>query len=168
MRRGVWGLILSALAFSVSYAFVEYYIIRDTTFGYNPVLFSLLYPYHFAMAAVFVIAAYGLLCAHVSVKGIVPSLVIAGALFSSMLAIEDFVWFVLRAAAPVHGDANAGKLVVAGEWTTQFMGSVDAHFTAIPNWYFLSIGFSAAALGTTRRRQRQQLTAAASDHLLTT
>jgi len=166
MRRGVLELVLFALAFSVSYAFIEYYIIRDTTFGCNPVLFSLIYPYHFAMAAVFGVAAYGLLCAHVSIKGIVPSLIIVCALFSSMLAVEDFTWFALRAAAPVHGDANAGKLVVSGEWTTQFMGSVDAHFTAIPNWYFLSVAFSAVALATTRRRQ--QLTAAASDHLLTT
>jgi hypothetical protein len=167
MRRGVWGLILSALAFSVSYAFVEYYIIRDTTLGYNPILFSLIYPYHFAMAAMFGIAAYGLLCAHVSIKGIVPSLIIVGALFSSMLAVEDFTWFVLRAAAPVHGDANAGRLVVPGEWTTQFMGSIDAHFTALPNWYFLGVAFSVFALATTRRRQ-QSTAVAASNHLLTT
>jgi len=69
MRCGILGLVLSALTFSVSYAFVEYYEIRDTTFGYNPVLFSLVYPYHFVMAAVFGLAAYGLLSAHVGTKG---------------------------------------------------------------------------------------------------
>lgn len=160
MRRGILGLVLSALTFSVSYAFVEYYVIRDTTFGYNPVLFSLVYPYHFVMAAVFGLATYGLLSAHVGTKGRVTSLILVGALFSSMLAVEDFIWFTLRAAAPVDGDANAGKLVVPGEWTTRFMGSVDAHFTEIPNWYLLSVGFSAAALVT--RRSRHRLAAVAS------
>jgi hypothetical protein len=166
MWRGGWVLALSALAFSVSYAFVEYYVIRDTTLGYKPVLFSLVYPYHFAMASVFGLATYGLLRVHVSIKGLVPSLIIIGALFSSMLVTEDFTWFALRAAAPIQGDVNAGKLVMSGEWTTQFMGSVDAHFTAIPNWYFLSIVFSAIALATTR--SRQQLAAVASGHLLMT
>jgi hypothetical protein len=73
-------------------------------------------------------------------------------LFSSMLSIEDFGWFMLRAVAPVQGDINAGRLVMPGEWTTQFMGSVDVHFTAIPNWYFLSVVF--LAIGWTRRRAR--------------
>lgn len=160
MHRGILGLVLSALIFSVSYAFVEYYVIRDTTFGYGPVLFSLLYPYHFVMAVVFGLAAYGLLSIHVGTKGLVTSLILIGALFSSMLVVEDFMWFTLRAAAPAEGDANAGKLVVPGEWTTRFMGSIDAHFTAVPNWYFLSVGFSAAALAT--RRSRQRLAAVAS------
>ncbi|HXV46742.1 MAG TPA: hypothetical protein VD736_08725 [Nitrososphaera sp.] len=155
-----YKILVLALAFSVSYAFLEYYVIRDTTFGYKPVLFSLVYPYHFAMAVVFGLAAYGLLSAHGSVRGLVPSLMIAGALFFSMLAVEDFTWFALRAAAPFDGDANAGRLVVPGEWTTRFMGSVDTYFTAIPNWYFLGAGFSAAALATTRGRQ--QLAAVAS------
>jgi hypothetical protein len=85
----------------------------------------------------------------------------AGALFSSMLAVEDFTWFALRAAAPVHGDANAGSLIMPGEWTTQFMGSVDAYFTAIPNWYFLGASLSAAALVTARGRQRLAAVASA-------
>jgi hypothetical protein len=161
MRRGLLGLVLSALTFSVSYAFVEYYVIRDTTFGYSPVLFSLVYPYHFAMAAVFGLAAYCLLSVHVGAKGLVTSLILVGALFSTMLAVEDFTWFALRAAAPVDGDANAGRLVVSGEWTTQFMGSIDVHFTAIPNWYFLGAGFSAAALATMRSKRRLAAVASA-------
>jgi hypothetical protein len=161
MRHKILGLVLSALAFSISYAFVEYYVIRDTTFGYNPVLFSLIYPYHFAMALVFGLAAYSLLHAHISMRGFVPSFILVGALFSSMLAIEDFTWFTLRAAAPVQDDANAGKLVMPGEWTTQFMGSVDTNFTAIPNWYFLGIAFSAVALVVTRDRQQLAVIASA-------
>ena len=149
----VLGLVLSALLFSISCALVEYYVIRDTTFGYSPTLFSLVYPYHFAMAAVFGLAAYGLLCGRVSIKSIIPSVIMVSALFSSMLAVEDFTWFTLRAVAPMHGDVNAGKLIMSGEWTTQFMGSVDAHFTAIPNWYFLSVVFSALVMMTTRRQQ---------------
>jgi hypothetical protein len=159
MKRGFLGLAISALAFSVAYGFLEYYVIRDTTFGYNPVLLSLLYPYHFAMAAAFGVAAYGLLRTHVVVRGIIPSLVIIGAVFSSMLAVEDFTWFTLRAVAPVQGDMNAGRLVLPGEWTTQFMGSVDAHFTAIPNWYFLSAAFLAAFVAT---REKQCLATIAS------
>lgn len=147
-------LALSALTFSILYAFVEYYIIRDTTFDSSPVLFSLIYPYHFAMASVFGLATYGLLSMHVNVKDLVPTLIMVGAIFSSMLAVEDFTWFALRAAAPVHGDTNAGRLVMPGEWTTQFMGSIDVHFTAIPNWYFFGLAFSAAALLTTSSRQR--------------
>ena len=148
------GLVLSACVFSISYAFIEYYLIRDTTFGHQPVLLSLVYPYHFAMAAVFGVVAYGILSTHVSMKGLAPSLILVGALFSSMLAVEDFMWFTLRAAAPVDGDVNAGKLVMHGEWTTQFMGSTDAHYTAIPNWYFIGIAFSAGALMVTRSRQQ--------------
>ena len=151
--RGASSLVLFALVFSVSYAFVEYYVIRDTTFGYSPMLFSLIYPYHFAMVAVFGLAAFGLLWGHISMKSLIPSLIMVGAVFSSMLAVEDFTWFTLRAGAPMQGDINAGKLINSGEWTTQFMGSVDAYFTAIPNWYFLSIVLSAVALVTTRRRQ---------------
>ena len=166
MQCGGLMLALCALAFSVSYAFVEYYVIRDTTLSYNPILFSLVYPYHFAMASVFGLAAYGLLRAHRGMKGLAPSIIMIGALFSSMLAVEDFTWFALRAAAPIQGDANAGRLNMSGEWTTQFMGSVDAHFTAIPNWYFLSVVFSSVALAAARRRQ--QPAAIASGHLLTT
>jgi hypothetical protein len=161
MRNKILGLALSALAFSISYAFVEYYVIRDTSFGYNPVLFSLIYPYHFAMFAVFGLAAYGLLSAHVGRSGILSSLILVGALISSMLAVEDFTWFALRAVAPISDDSNAGKLVMPGEWTTQFIGSIDAHFTAIPNWYFLGAAFSAAALVTKRGRQRLAAVASA-------
>lgn|SRR5581483_1191089 len=139
--RKVWALVLSASLFSIAYGFVEYYAIRDTTFGYNPVMFSLVYPYHFIMAAVFGLTAYALLTMH-GIKGAIPSLILTVALFSSMLVVEDFTWFALRAVAPVHGDSNAGKLISQGEWTTRFMGSTDAYFTAIPNWYFASIAFS--------------------------
>jgi hypothetical protein len=110
MRNKILGLALSALAFSISYAFVEYYVIRDTSFGYNPVLFSLIYPYHFAMFAVFGLAAYGLLSAHVGRSGILSSLILVGALISSMLAVEDFTWFALRAVAPISDDSNAGRI----------------------------------------------------------
>ena len=71
MWRSGWVLVLSSLAFSVSYAFVEYYVIRETALGYIPVLFSLVYPYHFAMVSVFGLAAYGLLRANVGMKGLV-------------------------------------------------------------------------------------------------
>jgi hypothetical protein len=160
MRLGISGLVLSALVFSISYAFVEYYVIRDTSFGYYPVLFSLIYPYHFAMAAVFGLAVFGLVRIQTGVKGLAPSLVLAGLLFSGMLAVEDFTWFALRAAAPVQGDMNAGMLVLPGEWTTRFMGSVDAYFTAIPNWYFLSAGFL-AGLAAVQGRQRLAVAASA-------
>lgn len=152
MRLGVLGLTLSALTFSISYAFAEYYVIRDTSFGYNPVLFSLIYPYHFAMAAVFGLVVWSMLRVQMVTNGLAPSLILASLLFSGMLAIEDFAWFTLRAAAPVQGDLNAGRLVLHGEWTTQFMGSVDAHFTAIPNWYFLSVGLL-AGLATSQGRR---------------
>src|SRR5438093_10988843 len=104
----VLGLVLSALLFSISYALVEYYVLRDTTFGYSAMLFSLVYPYHFAMAAEFGLAAYGLLCGRVSIKSIIPSVSRVSALFSSMLAVEDFTWFTLRAVAPIIDDVNAG------------------------------------------------------------
>ena len=158
MRR-ILGLVLAALAFSISYAFVEYYLIRDTTFGYNPMLFSLLYPYHLGMAAAFGLASYGLLRSHNLLRGRVQSLILACALFSSMLAVEDFTWFALRASAPLEGDLNAGSLILPGEWTTQFIGSVDLYFTAIPNWYFLSVGFLAASAMT---REKRRLAALAS------
>lgn len=152
MELKIWAIILSASVFSIAYAFVEYYVIRDTTFGYNPVMFSLIYPYHIVMAAVFGLAAYGLLAMH-GIKGAIPSLILAGALFSSMLVVEDFTWFALRAVAPLHGDSNAGKLIADGEWTTRFMGSTDVYFTAIPNWYFASLAFSAISMMAARGRR---------------
>ena len=147
---GVVRLALFALAFSVGYGFVEYYIIQDTTFGHNPVLFSLVYPYHFGMAAVFGITAYGLLAVH-GVRRTMPILALIGALTLSMLAVEDFTWFSLRALAPLDGDTNGGKLIMHGEWTTRFMGSTDAYFMAVPNWYFLSLASAAIVLITRRR-----------------
>lgn len=111
------------------------------------------------MAALFGVAAYGFLSRSTGLRGLLPTLFVIGAIFSSMLVIEDFMWFTLRAAAPYQGDANAGKLIMDGEWSTRFMGSVDAYFTAIPNWYFLNIIFSAVVLTLIRGKQR--LTAAA-------
>jgi len=143
---------LSASLFSIAYGFVEYYAIRDTTFGYSPIMFSLIYPYHFVMAGVFGLTAYGLIMMH-SIRGAIPSFILTVALFSSMLVVEDFTWFALRAVAPVHGDSNAGKLMAQGEWTTRFMGSTDVYFTTIPNWYFASLAFSAiSAIAIKSRR----------------
>ena len=155
-------LISYALAFSVSYALFEYYFIRDPSFGHRTVI-SLIYPYHFAMGAAFGLVAYGVVRSLGKMKGIVPIFILICAVFSSMLAVEDFTWFALRASAPFDGDTNAGELIMAGEWTTQFMGSVDAHYTAIPNWYFLGPAFSVAALATTLVRTQPR-----KDHLLTT
>jgi len=152
-----WELVLSGSIFSIAYAVIEYYIIRDPSFGMNPVLFSLIYPYHFAMLTVFGLAAYGLLHTQIRMKGLLTSIVLIGALVSSMLVVEDFAWFALRAGAPVDGDANGGKLVIPGEWTTQFAGSTDAYFTAIPNWYFASLAFSVIALVVFRERDQPLL-----------
>jgi hypothetical protein len=53
-------------------------------------------------------------------------------------------------------------LIMHGEWTTQFMGSTDAYFTAIPNWYFMNIVFLAIALAVIRARQQPLATAVVS------
>lgn len=153
-QKKIRTLVFSAIVFAVAYAFIEYYVIRDTTFGYSPVLFSLVYPYHFAMAAIFGLVAYFLLhSANTGVKSLAPTLIMAGALISSMLVVEDFSWFVLRAIAPIHHDINAGRLISEGEWTTRFMGSTDAYFTAIPNWYFVNIIFSATSIAIIKTKQ---------------
>lgn len=148
------GVIICAVLFSVGYALIEYYVIIDTTFGLQPVLFSLIYPYHFLMALVFGLAGYLFLYAHLGTRALIPGIVLTGALFSSMLVIEDFAWFSLRAAAPLAGDLNAGKLVMEGEWSTQFLGSIDFHFTEVPNWYFLNIMFTVGVILATRSRPR--------------
>jgi hypothetical protein len=152
--KGQWRLAISAVVFSVGYAFLEYYVIRDTTFGLQPVLFSLLYPYHFLMALAFGLAGYAFLRTHSGPRALLPGIILTGALFSTMLVIEDFMWFTLRAAAPLQEDMNGGRLVMQGEWSTQFLGSVDAHLTAIPNWYFLNLLFTLAVIMTTRSRQK--------------
>jgi hypothetical protein len=145
--------IISAIAFSVAYAVVEYYWIRDPTFGLDPVLFTLLYPYHFIMALIFGLATYVILSADLRQKTIFSRLMLIGGLLSLMLVVEDFAWFTFRAIAPVNGDANGGRWILKGEWTTKFMGSTDAYFTAIPNWYFLSIAFCAASFKLIRGKQ---------------
>lgn len=71
-----------------------------------------------------------------------------------MLILEDFMWFTLRASAPIEGDLNGGSLVKQGEWSTQFLGSIDAQFTAIPNWYFLNALFTFSVFLMTRTRPR--------------
>jgi hypothetical protein len=63
------------------------------------------------------------------------------------------MWFALRATAPLDHDVNGGRLVVQGEWSTQFLGSVDIHLTAIPIWYFTNVAFTLAVFGIARVRQ---------------
>jgi hypothetical protein len=147
------GVILFAVLFSVGYALIEYYVIRDTTFGFQPVLFSLIYPYHFLMALAFGLAGYLFLHLHIGAKGLVSGIILTGALFSSMLVIEDFAWFSLRAVAPLQGDTNGGKLVMAGEWSTQFLGSTNVQLTEIPNWYFLNVFFTCSIIVATRSKE---------------
>jgi len=151
--RGLRGLVICAGLFSFAYAIVEYYIIQDTTFGLKPILFSLLYPYHLAMALVFGIAAYSFLTFHTGHRPLLSALILSGALFSSMLVAEDFMWFALRAAAPLDHDLNAGRLVTQGEWSTQFLGSVDVRLTAIPNWYFVNVAFTLTVFGIAKGRR---------------
>lgn len=124
--------------FSILYAAFEYYLVTDPSYGIRPVLFSLIYPYHLLMAGVFGIAAYSIVVRNFRIrKNGVLTLVLVGTMFSVMLVIEDFAWFTFRAVAPRDGDINAGKLVIEGEWTTQFMGSTSFYYTAVPNWYFV-------------------------------
>jgi hypothetical protein len=148
------GVVIFTLLFAVGYAFIEYYLIRDTTFGFQPVLFSLIYPYHFLMAAIFGIAGYIILHFHLGPRSLVSAVILTGALFSTMLVIEDFMWFSLRAAMPIEGDLNAGKLVMQGEWSTQFLGSVGIQFTEIPNWYFMNGFFALAVFLATRGKPK--------------
>jgi hypothetical protein len=152
--KGQWPLVFSAVLFSIGYAFLEYYIIQDTTFGFQPVLFSLLYPYHFIMAIAFGLAGYTFLRVHIGPKAFLPGLILTGALFSSMLVIEDFMWFTLRATAPLNEDMNGGRLVMQGEWSTRFLGSLDARLTEIPNWYFLNVIFTFAVFVVVRTRPK--------------
>ena len=138
---------ICAVVFSVGYGFIEYYVIQDTTFGLKPVLFSLIYPYHFLMAAAFGLASYIFLRLHATTPmAALSGLVLTGAVFSSMLVLEDFTWFTLRATAPLADDINGGSLVIQGEWSTRFLGSMDAHFTAVPNWYFMNALFTLAVV----------------------
>ncbi len=130
-------MVFPVVLFSILYAALEYYLITDPSYGIRPLLFSLIYPYHVLLAGVFGTAAYSIVRNFPIRKNGVLTLVLVGTIFSVMLVIEDFAWFVFRALAPRDGDINAGKLVIEGEWTTQFMGSTTFYFTAIPNWYFL-------------------------------
>jgi hypothetical protein len=138
--------VLFVVFFSIGYAIIEYYVIHDTTFGFQPVLFSLIYPYHFLMAVIFGLAGYFFLQLHSGPKGLVSGIILTGALFSTMLVIEDFAWFSFRALAPLQSDMNGGKLVMAGEWSTQFLGSTNLHFTEIPNWYFMNVLFTSSII----------------------
>ena len=132
------------VCFSILYAVFEYYLITDPSYGAAPVLSSLIYPYHFLMAGIFGIAAYSFVVFGFPIrKNRLLTLILVGAILAVMLVIEDFAWFTFRAIAPRSEDINAGKLVMDGEWTTQFMGSTGFYFTAIPNWYFLSTSYAA-------------------------
>lgn len=133
-------IILLVFGFSFAYTLLEYYVIRDPSFGYEPILFSLIYPYHVVMATAIGLFSYWLSrsLGVVRMLGLAILLPIV-MLFTAIITLEDFLWFVLRAIAPYQGDINAGKLITPGEWTTQFLGSTDAYFTSIPNWYFISL-----------------------------
>ena len=106
------------------------------------------------MAVVFGLVSYALLHLHSGPQALLSGLILTGAIFSSMLVVEDFMWFTLRASAPFEGDMNGGSLVKQGEWSTQFLGSIDAHMTAIPNWYFLNALFTFSVFLITRTRPR--------------
>ena len=135
-------LIVLLIGFSFAYALLEYYIIRDPSFGYPPILFSLVYPYHLVMATAIALFSYWLVNSYhyndVRKLSVVAIIFLTAVLFTIIITIEDFLWFTIRAIAPYQGDINAGRLIIQGEWTTQFFGSTDTYFTAIPNWYFIS------------------------------
>lgn len=135
------------------YAVVEYYWIKDPTFGYDPILFSLLYPYHFAMAVMFGSVAYSIYSINIHKKRSFESIFLTGSLFLLMLVVEDFAWFTFRAVAPA-GDANGGRWILKGEWTTRFMGSIDVSFSEIPNWYFVSIGLAIVSFTVIKGKQK--------------
>jgi hypothetical protein len=137
-------IVFLVVSFSILYAVFEYYLITDPSYGAAPVLSSLIYPYHFLMAGIFGIAAYLFVFLGFAFprKNRVLTLILVVAIFGVMLVIEDFAWFTFRAIAPRSEDINAGKLVMDGEWTTQFMGSTGFYFTVIPNWYFLSTSYA--------------------------
>lgn len=154
-------MVFPVACFSILYAAFEYYLITDPSYGIRPLLFSLIYPYHLLMAALFGIAAYSIVVPNFPIrKNGVLTLVLVGTIFSVMLVIEDFAWFTLRAVAPRDGDINAGKLVIEGEWTTQFMGSTSFYFTAVPNWYFVCAFcaiISSLTVGAHRKKQNLRL-----------
>jgi hypothetical protein len=131
-------MVFPVACFSILYAAFEYYLITDPSFGIRPLLFSLIYRYHLLMAGLFGIVSYSIVVMNIPIRkhGLL-TLVLVGTIFSVMLVIEDFAWFTLRAVAPRDEDINAGKLVIEGEWTTQFMGSTGFYSTAVPNWYFV-------------------------------
>ncbi len=148
--------ILPVVVFSILYAAFEYYLIIDPSYGVRPIIFSLLYPYHLVMAGIFAIAAYSVVILSYPIrKNWVLTLLMVGAIFSVMIVIEDFTWFTFRAVAPRDGDMNAGKLVLDGEWTTQFIGSTSIYYTVIPNWYFVSAFYATIALLTVRAQHRK-------------
>ena len=147
LKEGRTRLVILLLGFSFAYALLEYYAIRDPSFGYDPILFSLIYPYHLLMATAIGIFSYWLLRFAGGVdRRVGPPAVVSATtmLFVLIITLEDFLWFVLRAVAPYQGDINAGRLIIPGEWTTQFLGSTDLYLTAIPNWYFVSVLLAAA------------------------
>jgi hypothetical protein len=150
-------LVFPVACFSILYAAFEYYLITDPSYGIRPLLFSLIYPYHLLMAGLFGIAAYSIVVMNLPIRkhGLL-TLVLVGTIFFVMLVIEDFAWFTLRAIAPRDGDINAGKLVIEGEWTTQFMGSTSFYFTVVPNWYFVCASCTIITFLTIRARTKKQ------------
>ena len=143
--------------FSILYAACEYYLITEPSYGMRPLLFSLIYPYHLLMAGIFGIAAYSIAILNFPIRKYgVLTIVLVCTIFPVMLVIEDFAWFMLRAFAARDGDINAGKLVMEGEWTTQFMGSTSFYYTAVPNWYFVCAFcaiITSLAVGAHRKKQ---------------
>lgn len=150
-------MVFPLVCFSILYAAIEYYLIVDPSFGINPVLFSLIYPYHLLMAGLFGLVAYSIVVLHLpGRKNRVLTLVLCGTIFSVMLVIEDAAWFSIRAVAPREGDVNAGKLVTEGEWTTQIMGSTSFYFIVVPNWYFVCASWviiASLVVGAHRKKQ---------------
>ncbi|HZT34547.1 MAG TPA: hypothetical protein VFA15_01405, partial [Nitrososphaera sp.] len=115
-------LLVAAIIFSAAYAGFEYYVVRDTTFGQPPLLFSLLYPYHVAMGTVFVTAAYFMVRMYGKEAYTIRAVLLTVSVVMMMLVIEDASWFTLRGVAPISGDSHAGLSIAGGEWTTRFMG----------------------------------------------
>ncbi|GEM_PF-3768206 len=54
---------------------------------------------------------------------------------SSMVLLEDALFFVWRIVCPLPDDPAAGKWIEEGYWTTKIMGCFKVFGVIIPNWY---------------------------------
>jgi hypothetical protein len=154
--------------FAISFAYLEYYYIKDPALQISngkmglsnpnfdrsretkPIIGNM-YQYHlFPMLFIFVLISFVSLWDDMAFKLFgrhkrIKALMLGFANLITAILIEDFAWFVNRWLAPLSDDPKGGMLMQFSDWTSMHLGAIDVGSFVIPNWYIIAIALATLA-----------------------